>query len=118
MMQSMEPISKIHLHLNGFHCYYEDKTRQLEVNHFCSKLNSEMHQCVLYDSNKPDARLIGVEYIISSKLFNELSDEEKPYWHPHSYEIASGLTQAPRVPEMMEDDEMKWLIKMDKSITI
>jgi Protein of unknown function (DUF1264) len=39
-----------------------------------------MHQCVIYDSNKKDARLIGIEYLISEDLFNSLDDEEKQFW--------------------------------------
>ena len=36
------------------------------------------------------ARLIGVEYIITEKLFRTLDDEEKKLWHSHKYEIESG----------------------------
>jgi len=29
------------------------------------------------------ARLLGVEYIISERLFREQPEEEKKYWHSH-----------------------------------
>lgn len=29
------------------------------------------------------ARLIGIEYIITERLFRELPEEEKKYWHSH-----------------------------------
>lgn len=32
---------------------------------------------------KAGARLLGVEYIISERLFNELPEEEKRFWHSH-----------------------------------
>ncbi|CAG8625076.1 3337_t:CDS:2 [Gigaspora margarita] len=44
-------------------------TRQVEAHHYCSHLNDDFRQCIIYDSNKADAKLIGVEYIISAKLF-------------------------------------------------
>lgn len=46
-----------------------------------------MRQCIIYDSNKADARLIGIEYIISKDLFKQLPAEEKRYWHSHEYEV-------------------------------
>ena len=46
-----------------------------------------MRQCIIYDSNKADAKLIGIEYIISRKLFDTLPAEERKYWHSHEYEV-------------------------------
>jgi hypothetical protein len=43
--------------------------RQLIAHHYCSHLSDEVLQCVLYDSDKKDARLIGVEYIVSARIF-------------------------------------------------
>ena len=48
---------------------------------------------MIYDSDKPNARLIGTEYIISDKLFETLPEEEKVYWHSHKYEVQSGTLQ-------------------------
>lgn len=57
--------------------------RQLIAHHYCSHLNQDMRQCVIYDSDEPNAKLIGIEYIISAKLFAGLPDEEKKLWHSH-----------------------------------
>jgi hypothetical protein len=57
-----------------FHFYAHDMTRQVEARHFCGHQNEEMRQCLIYNSPEPDARLIGVEYIISEHLFLALSD--------------------------------------------
>jgi hypothetical protein len=59
----------------------------VRAHHFCGHLNEEMRQCVLYDGDSPKARLIGVEYIISARLFEGLPAEEKKYWHSHAYEV-------------------------------
>lgn len=60
---------------------------QVRAHHFCSHRNEEMRQCVIYDSDAPDARLIGVEYIISRRLYEGLPEEEKRLWHSHVYEV-------------------------------
>ena len=65
----------------------------MEAHHFCACPNEEVRQCVIYDSDKPNARLIGTEYIISDKLFETLPEEEKVYWHSHKYEVLSGTLQ-------------------------
>lgn len=48
-----------------------------------------MRQCIIYDSDAPDARLIGIEYIISRRLYEELPEDEKKYWHSHVYEVGT-----------------------------
>jgi Protein of unknown function (DUF1264) len=45
-----------------------------------------------------DARLIGIEYIISEQRFRDLPDEEKRLWHGHHYEVKSGILVAPGNP--------------------
>ena len=34
-----------------------------------------------------EANLIGIEYIVSERVFDSLPEAEKPYWHPHNYEV-------------------------------
>lgn len=60
--QTFHPINKIHQHLCGFHFVNGDMSRQVRGHHYCSHINEEFQQCVIYDSDKSDARLIGVEY--------------------------------------------------------
>ncbi|WRX20456.1 Oil body-associated protein-like - like 1 [Theobroma cacao] len=62
-----------------------DMTLQVEAHHFCAHQNEEMRQCLIYDSPEADAKLIGLEYIISENLFLTLPDNEKPLWHSHLY---------------------------------
>lgn len=77
VLQDFSPLKQICRHLCGFHCYSHDVTRQVEAHHYCSHLSEDMLQCVIYDSPDADARLIGVEYIISAKLYVDLPEEEK-----------------------------------------
>src|SRR3954451_1766073 len=75
---------------------------QMEAHHFCRQVNQDFLQCVLFDGNTKDANLIGVEYIISERLFATLPEDEQAYWHPHNYEILSGQLIAPGLPEVAE----------------
>lgn len=61
---------------------------------------------MIYDPDKPNARLIGIEYIISEKLFQTLPEEEKKLWHSHVYEVKSGVLITPRLPNVAENELM------------
>ena len=56
-------------------------------------LSPDFHQCIIYDSDSPTAKLIGIEYIVSEKLFDALPADEKRLWHSHKYEVESGILQ-------------------------
>ena len=108
-LQSKHPIDAMSAFLNGFHFYADDMGRQVEANHFCTHLTEDFHQCVIYDSNRRDAKLIGIEYIVSERIFRTLPDEEKRLWHSHDYEVKSGELIAPGVPEPAGHALMKTL---------
>ncbi|KAL2653697.1 hypothetical protein R1flu_021825 [Riccia fluitans] len=111
VMQSLKPISRIHQHLCAFHFYAYDMRRQVEAHHYCTHYNEDVHQCAIFDSDKENARLIGVEYIVTEKLFKSLPDEEKKLWHSHEYEVKSGVLFLPGIPQPIEHSEMKMLAK-------
>ena len=76
-IQHKYPLDAMSTYLNGFHMYADDMGRQVEASHFCIHLRHDLHECVIFDRNAPDARLIGIEYIISEERFRELPDDEK-----------------------------------------
>jgi hypothetical protein len=102
VMQSKAPVEKISMYLNGFHAARNEPDLQMESHHYCDQVNEDFAQCVLYDGNTPDARLHGVEYIVSEKLYETLPPAEKAYWHPHNYEILSGQLRMPGLPDVAE----------------
>ena len=103
-------IEALNAYLDGFHFYNGKMNAQMEAHHYCGVLNDEVIQCVIYDGNVKEAKLMGVEYIISGKLFNTLPEEEKPMWHSHVYEVKSGQLIAPGIPEIAEQALMKKLV--------
>lgn len=110
MLQSETPLASIHAHLCGFHFYSGDISRQVIAHHYCSHQGEEMMQCVIFDSDKKDAKLIGVEYIISARLFATLPEQEKKLWHSHVHEVKSGQLIAPHISERVETGLMEKLV--------
>ncbi|MBT2325398.1 OBAP family protein [Variovorax paradoxus] len=109
-LQNKAPIEAINAYLDGFHFYNGDMQGQMEAHHYCSIVNEELIQCVIYDGNVKDAKLMGVEYIVSERLFNSLPTEEKALWHSHVHEVKSGQLIAPGIPAVAERELMKKLI--------
>jgi hypothetical protein len=63
--------------------------------HYCKPMGDELiAQCLLYDGTGPDARLIGVEYLVSGDVYNKMPAEEQSYWHHHKYEVDAGLLKS------------------------
>lgn len=102
LLQDDSPISVINMYLNGFHFYADDMGRQVEAHHYCTHINEDFFQCVIYDGNKAGSRLIGIEYIVSERLFKTLPEKEKPLWHSHRHETTSGELIMPGIPETVE----------------
>ncbi|KAL9610048.1 MAG: hypothetical protein Q9167_005233 [Letrouitia subvulpina] len=55
----------------------------------------DVRQCLIYDSPSPNARLIGVEYMISAALYKTLDASERKLWHSHVFEVKSGMLIMP-----------------------
>jgi hypothetical protein len=102
----MAPVQALHAHFCGIHIPKTNPRFQIVTQHFCMSRSEEMHQCLLYDSSGKNAKLLGVEYIISDRLYRELLDAEKKYWHPHAYEVLAGCLIA---PSMKPEDEQTFM---------
>ncbi|KAL4562183.1 hypothetical protein LXL04_034379 [Taraxacum kok-saghyz] len=111
MLQSLKPIKQMSQHACTFALYSHDMSRQIETHHFVTRLNEDFLQAAVYDSDDSNARLIGVEYIVSDTIFETLPPEEQKLWHSHAYEIKSGLWVHPRMPDMIVMPELKNLAK-------
>jgi hypothetical protein len=110
LLQTNAPLRGFDVYVVGFHCAKGEPDFQMEAHHFCRVVNDDFLQCVLFDGNTKDANLIGIEYIISGRLFDDLPVEEKSYWHPHNFELLSGQLVAPGLPEKAEKAFFKLLV--------
>lgn len=110
LLQGKAPVDALTIYLDGFHFYNGQMEAQVEAHHFCSVINEEMNQCVVFDGNTKDAKIMGVEYIISKRLFETLSPDEKALWHSHVHEVKSGQLVAPGIPQKAEHALMEKII--------
>ncbi|MBP1202873.1 hypothetical protein JOD97_000887 [Duganella sp. 1411] len=110
LLQNKPPIEALNAYLDGFHFYSGKPNLQMEAHHYCAILNEDVTQCVIYDGNVKDAKLMGVEYIVSEKLFRTLPATEKALWHSHVHEVKSGQLIAPGIPAAAEKELMKKLV--------
>ncbi|KAG0635732.1 hypothetical protein HOY80DRAFT_1011687 [Tuber brumale] len=107
--QNLDPVHNICAWLNAFHVYADDPTRIIP----------DIRQCVIYDSPEKNARLIGVEYMITPRIYESLPAEERELWHSHVFEVKGGVLVMPKPPlipeavwEKAETAEMEELVKL------
>lgn len=79
--------------LEGFHVTKHEPSLVTDAHHYCRSLNEEVAQCVILDG----ADIVGVEYVLSERLFESLSDDEKTMWHPHDSGQPTGYGKAWRL---------------------
>jgi hypothetical protein len=104
------PMSHPHFHVCGIHLAKKNPSVQFITHHYCTAhtggSEGDVFQCVLFDGTGKNAKLLGVEYIISDEAYRKLPDEEKKFWHAHTYEVLGGGLIA---PHMSAEEEMKFM---------
>lgn len=110
LLQDKTPLKAFSVYLDGFHFYNGNMQAQMEAHHYVNQLNEDFYQAVIFDGNGKDAKLMGIEYIITEKLFKQLEKEEKLLWHSHHFEVSSGSLIAPGIPEPAEHELMEKLV--------
>lgn len=105
------PLTGPHAHFCGIHIAKSNPKFQLVTQHYCAAHSGggsedAMFQCVLFDTTGKNAKLLGVEYIVTDAAYRQLPDDEKKYWHAHTYEVLGGGLIA---PGMKPDDEMNFM---------
>jgi hypothetical protein len=55
LLQPKDPVDAIAIYLNAFHFHNGDLCRQMEAHHYCTKINEDFTQCILYSINGDDA---------------------------------------------------------------
>jgi hypothetical protein len=100
--QPREPVEAFVAHLDGFQFRSGDLKAQQRARHYCAQVGEEMLQCATFDGAGPQARLTGVQYVISERLFEGLPDEERAYWHSQVHPVKAGTLVAPGLPAEAE----------------
>jgi hypothetical protein len=110
VLQDKAPLDALNAYLDGFHFYSGNPQGQMEAHHYCAVLDEDLIQCAIFDGNGRDAKLMGVEYVVSAKLFATLPAAEKSLWHSHVHEVKSGQLVAPGLPVVAENALMRKLV--------
>jgi len=110
ILQDKTPLKEFDAYLDGFHFYNGNIKAQMEAHHYVNQVNDDLYQAVIFDGNGKDAKLMGVEYIITERAFKSLEAEEKRLWHSHHHEVKSGSLIAPGIPKLAEHELMKKLV--------
>ena len=99
-LKEFKPLHNVCEFLNALHVYADEArrgvTRFVEANHYCSHVSKDLRQCLIYDSSGPDAKLIGVEYMVPRHVYDILDPEEQKLWHSHEFEVKSGMLVLPQ----------------------
>ncbi len=105
------PMTGPHLHFCGIHMAKKNPKLQFVTQHYCAAHTGgsagDVFQCVLFDGTGTNAKLLGVEYLISDEAYRKLPEDEKPYWHAHTYEVLGGGLIAPGMEPKDETAFMK-----------
>jgi hypothetical protein len=110
VIQDTTPVDQLDMYLDGFHFVHDQPDMQEEAHHYCQQMSEEFAQCAIFDGNGREAKLIGVEHIVSGRLHQGLPEAERRMWHPHHYEVRSGLLIAPGIPQPVEHRLMEKLV--------
>lgn len=78
------------------------------AHHYCKPV-AGLIECQLYDSDAPDARLVGVETVVDAATWAKFPEAEKKMWHYHKTEI-------PKVSATLPDLSPEEAAKVVKSI--
>jgi hypothetical protein len=108
------PLAGPHLHFCGIHMAKSNPKIQFVTQHYCAAhtggKDGDVFQCVLFDGTGANAKLVGVEYLISDAAYRKLPDGEKKLWHAHTYEVLGGGLIGPGMTPKEEMDFMKVVI--------
>jgi len=110
LIQDTPPVGALNVYVNGFHFVSGDLATQVEAHHYCSTLSEDVRQCIIFDGNGGDAKLMGIEYIVSRRVFEQMDALERRLWHSHVYEVKSGSLVAPGVPAAAEHEVMEKMV--------
>ncbi|KAK0888181.1 hypothetical protein LTR02_016549 [Friedmanniomyces endolithicus] len=103
-----KPFKSIHEFLTAVHIYADEAkkgiTRYVEATHYCAHVRKDLRQCLIYDSHEKDAKLIGVEYMVSKEIYDSFEPEEQKLWHSHEYEVKSGMLILPKPAGYMDKE--------------
>ncbi|MBV9232895.1 MAG: DUF1264 domain-containing protein [Candidatus Eremiobacteraeota bacterium] len=82
------------------------------AHHWCKPVRGMFAECLIFDSDAPNARLVEVETIVSPATYKSFSASEQALWHYHKTEIPKVNAT---LPDMTPDQAAKMLAAMTET---
>ena len=109
-MQEIKVNTGFDLHIDAKRHFPGDN--DMIAHHYCKAVSGGIWECQLYDSDAPDARLVGVEVVVPTAIWEEFSDEEKALWHYHKTEIPKVEAT---LPDLSPDEAAKVVKSLEET---
>lgn len=104
----MKPSEGWSLHIDAL-MHFPSKPNMV-AHHWCKgNLAGGLIECQLYDSDAPNARLVGVEVVVAADVWKKFAAAERGLWHYHKTEI-------PKVKATLPDLSPEEAAKVAKSL--
>lgn len=94
----VRPSDGFSLHVDAKHHFPANP--DMIAHHWCKPVRG-MTQCLLFDGDGEDARVVGAEMIVSPQAYQGLSEREQARWHYHKTEIPKVEAT---LPDLSEDE--------------
>ena len=108
--QSIRPSEGWTLHIDAKK--HIPKMPDMIAHHYCKQVSGGLFECQLYDSDKPDARLIGVELVVDKAVWKKFSKKEKALWHYHKTELKK---VDPTLPDLSPEEGAKTMKGLEET---
>lgn len=69
------------------------------AHHWCKTISKSLTECELFDSDAPNARLVGVETIVPTAVWKTFPATEQALWHYHKVELKKIHATLPDTPK-------------------
>ncbi|MDQ6932621.1 MAG: OBAP family protein [Candidatus Eremiobacteraeota bacterium] len=79
------------------------------AHHYCRNVAGGWLECQIYDSDRADAHLVGIETIVPPAIYKKLPANEQALWHWHKTEIPKVNAT---MPGMSPDEQKKMVAKI------
>ena len=108
--QNMKPTDGWTLHIDAKK--HIPQMPDMIAHHYCKPVSGGLFECQLYDSDRSDARLIGVEVVVDKETWKKFSKKEKALWHYHKTELKK---VDPTLPDLSPDEGAKTMKNMEET---
>lgn len=82
------------------------------AHHFCKQVQGGMFECQLYDSDEKDARLVGIETVVSTDTWKTFDQVEQKLWHYHKIEIPKVNA---KFPDLSKEEAAKVMTTLEET---